>query len=91
MHSGRLFRYGEMGGDQRDVALLEQEFAAFVGRRYCVAVNSGGSALFVALKALGAAPGEPHPRSTASPLPPSRAPSSMPVAGPSSSRSGPIT
>jgi len=59
MHSGRLFRYGEMGGDQRDVALLEQEFAAFVGRRYCVAVNSGGSALFVALKALGAAPGEP--------------------------------
>jgi len=59
MRSGRLFRYGEMGRDQSDVALLEQEFAMFVGRRYCVAVNSGGSALFVALKALGAARGEP--------------------------------
>lgn len=59
MRSGRLFRYGEMGADQRDVSLLEQEFAAFVGRRYCVAVNSGGSALFIALKALGAMPGDP--------------------------------
>ncbi|HYF53975.1 MAG TPA: DegT/DnrJ/EryC1/StrS family aminotransferase [Salinarimonas sp.] len=59
MRSGRLFRYGEMGRDQSDVALLEQEFAMFVGRRYCVAVNSGGSALFVALKALGAGRGEP--------------------------------
>ncbi len=44
MRSGRLFRYGEMGADQNDVALLEQEFAAFVGRRYCIAVNSGGAA-----------------------------------------------
>jgi len=59
MRSGRLFRYGEMGSDQRDVALLEQEFAAFVGRRYCVAVNSGGCALFLALKVAGVAPGEP--------------------------------
>lgn len=59
MHSGRLFRYGEMGADQNDVALLEQEFAAFVGRRYCVAVNSGGAALCLALKVLDLQPGEP--------------------------------
>ncbi len=59
MRSGRLFRYGEMGADQNDVALLEQEFAAFIGRRYCVAVNSGGAALCLALKALGLQPGEP--------------------------------
>jgi dTDP-4-amino-4,6-dideoxygalactose transaminase len=59
MRSGRLFRYGEMGADQLDVSLLEQEFAAFVGRRYCVAVNSGGGALFLALKVLGVQPGEP--------------------------------
>lgn len=59
MRSGRLFRYGEMGADQLDVSLLEQEFAAFVGRRYCVAVNSGGGALFLALKVLGVRPGEP--------------------------------
>ncbi len=59
MRSGRLFRYGEMGADQLDVSLLEQEFAAFVGRNYCVAVNSGGGALFLALKVLGVQPGDP--------------------------------
>jgi len=59
MRSGRLFRYGEMGADQLDVSLLEQEFAAFVGRRYCIAVNSGGGALFLALKVAGVQPGDP--------------------------------
>ncbi|MBN8532500.1 MAG: DegT/DnrJ/EryC1/StrS aminotransferase family protein [Rhizobiales bacterium] len=59
MRSGRLFRYGEMGADQLDVSLLEQEFAAFVGRRFCIAVNSGGGALFLALKVLGVRPGDP--------------------------------
>ncbi len=59
MRSGRLFRYGEMGADQLDVSLLEQEFAAFVGRHYCVAVNSGGGALFLALKVAGVQPGDP--------------------------------
>jgi dTDP-4-amino-4,6-dideoxygalactose transaminase len=59
MRSGRLFRYGEMGADQNDVALLEQEFAAFVGRRYCVAANSGGAAMFLALKVLDVKPGDP--------------------------------
>lgn len=59
MRSGRLFRYGEAGADQLDVARLEQEFAAFVGRRYCVAVNSGGGALFLALKVLGVEPSDP--------------------------------
>jgi dTDP-4-amino-4,6-dideoxygalactose transaminase len=59
MRSGRLFRYGEMGADQLDVSLLEQEFAAFVGRRYCVAVNSGGAAIFLALKVARVRPGDP--------------------------------
>lgn len=59
MRSGRLFRYGELGADQLDVSLLEQEFAALVGRRFCIAVNSGGAALFLALKLLDVAPGEP--------------------------------
>lgn len=58
MRSGRLFRYGEMGVDQHDVSLLEQEFAAFVGRKFCIAVNSGGAALFLALKVLGVKPGD---------------------------------
>ena len=59
MRTGRLFRYGEMGADQLDVSLLEREFAEFLGRRYCVAVNSGGSALFLALKVVGVQPGDP--------------------------------
>jgi dTDP-4-amino-4,6-dideoxygalactose transaminase len=59
MRSGRLFRYGEMGADQLDVSLLEMEFAAFTGRRFCVAVNSGGGAIFLALKVLGVQPGDP--------------------------------
>ncbi|WP_248309999.1 DegT/DnrJ/EryC1/StrS family aminotransferase [Bosea sp. WAO] len=59
MRSGRLFRYGEMGADQNDVAVLEQEFAALVARRYCVAVNSGGAALCLALKVLDVQPGDP--------------------------------
>lgn len=59
MRTGRLFRYGELGADQRDVSLLEQEFASFLGRKFCVAVNSGGGAIFLALKVLGVAPGDP--------------------------------
>lgn len=59
MRSGRLFRYGEMGADQLDVSQLEVEFAAFIGRKYCVAVNSGGGALFLALKVAGVQPGDP--------------------------------
>jgi dTDP-4-amino-4,6-dideoxygalactose transaminase len=59
MRSGRLFRYGELGADQLDVSLLEQEFAAFVGRKFCVAVNSGGGAIFLALKVAGVQPGDP--------------------------------
>jgi dTDP-4-amino-4,6-dideoxygalactose transaminase len=58
MRSGRLFRYGEMGADQLDVSLLEREFADLVGRRFCVAVNSGGGALFLALKAAGVEAGD---------------------------------
>jgi len=59
MRSGRLFRYGELGADQNDVALLEEEFAAVVGRRFCVAVNSGGAALCLALKVLDVQHDEP--------------------------------
>lgn len=58
LQSGFLFRYAEMGGEGNEAALLEQEFAALLGRKYCIAVNSGGSAIFLALKAAGVQPGD---------------------------------
>jgi len=59
MRDGRLFRYGEDRGGLPEAALLEEEFAALLGRRYCVALNSGGCALYVALKSVGVASGAP--------------------------------
>jgi dTDP-4-amino-4,6-dideoxygalactose transaminase len=41
-----------------EVAQLEQEFASYVGADHAVAVNSGTSALHVALLALGVGPGD---------------------------------
>ena len=59
MASGRLFRYGETGTGELDVAELESTFAEIVGRRYCVAFNSCGASLAASLMAVGVEPGEP--------------------------------
>lgn len=59
LRSGRLFRYGEDTAAERHVAQLEVEFARSVGARYCVATSSGGSAMFVALRATGVGAGTP--------------------------------
>ena len=53
LSSGKLFRYGEHGAEEADAALLEAEFAALVGRKYCVAFNSCGASLAAALIAAG--------------------------------------
>ncbi len=53
LESGKLFRYGELGSDEMDVALLEEEFAALVSRQFCVAFNSCGASLAAALIAAG--------------------------------------
>lgn len=58
MQDGRLHRYGEVKGTQPEPCLLEQEYAAYVGAKYCVALSSCGAAMFVALKALGVAAGD---------------------------------
>ena len=42
----------------REVAAFEEEFAAFSGARYGIAVNSGTSALHLALLAAGVGPGD---------------------------------
>lgn len=59
LRSGRLHRYNVVPGEAGEVALLEQEFAAAMGARYCLAVASGGYALGCALRALDLAPGAP--------------------------------
>ena len=58
MKDGRLFRYGEDRGSLPEAALLEEEFAAYMGRKFCAGLNSGGCALFVALKAAGVKQGD---------------------------------
>lgn len=58
MASGRLFRYGEAGAEELDVAALERDFAASVGARFCVATNSCGASLAIALRAAGVTPGD---------------------------------
>ncbi len=58
MRSGRLHRYGEQGKGYPEPSLLEQEYARYVGSKYCVAVSSCGAAMFLALKALGVKPGD---------------------------------
>ena len=50
LRSGDLFRYTAPEG--APVALLEAEFAAFMGCRYALAVSSCSAALFLSLKAL---------------------------------------
>ena len=59
LRHGRLHRYNTAPGEVAETALLEEEFAAHVGAKYCLAVASGGYALGCALRALDLAPGDP--------------------------------
>lgn len=58
MRSGRLHRYNVADGELSEAAMLERDFAAFQGSRYCLACTSGGYALHVALRSAGLKPGE---------------------------------
>ncbi|NIY72531.1 aminotransferase class I/II-fold pyridoxal phosphate-dependent enzyme [Marivivens donghaensis] len=58
MQSGRLHRYNTIDGEIAQAAQLEEEFAAQVGSRYCLAVASGGYALTTAMRASGVKPGD---------------------------------
>ena len=58
MRHGRLHRYNTAPGEVAETVLLEQEFAASVGMKYCLAVASGGYAMTTALRAVGVKPGE---------------------------------
>lgn len=58
LHSGRLHRYNTGPNEQSDVALLEKGFAEYLGTKYCAALSSCGSAIYVALKCAGVKPGD---------------------------------
>jgi dTDP-4-amino-4,6-dideoxygalactose transaminase len=58
LQSGRLHRYNTARNETSEVALLEAEYAAYQGARYCLAVTSGGQAIQIALRAAGVKPGE---------------------------------
>lgn len=58
LRHGRLHRYNVGPGELGETALLEQEFAAQTGAKYCLAVSSGGYALATALRAVGVQPGD---------------------------------
>lgn len=58
MQSGRLHRYNTADGEVSEVALLEKEYAEYVGMRYCLGLSSCGSSIYVALKSVGVLPGD---------------------------------
>lgn len=59
MRHGRLHRYNTVDGEIAEAALLEEEFAAYTGARFCLGLASGGAAMACALRACGVKPGDP--------------------------------
>lgn len=53
MRSGRLHRYNTLAGEESETSGLEQEFARYLGVKYCLACASGGYAMQLALRAIG--------------------------------------
>ncbi|MDB5666066.1 MAG: aminotransferase [Cypionkella sp.] len=58
LRHGRLHRYNTAPGEVAEAVLLEEEFAALMGAKYCLAVASGGYALGCALRAVGVVAGD---------------------------------
>lgn len=58
MRAGKLHRYGEDRTGVPEATALEEEYAAYIGTRYCAAMNSCGAAMFVALKCVGVTHGD---------------------------------
>ena len=53
MQSGRLYRYNVGSAEESEVSLCEKAVADYTGHKYCIALNSCGSALALMLKAAG--------------------------------------
>ena len=58
MRTGRLYRYNVGPGEESTVSVCEKEIADYTGFKYCVGLNSCGSALMLLLKTTGLKPGD---------------------------------
>ncbi len=58
LKNGKLHRYNVDPGEKGEAALLEEEFAAYMGSKYCLACSSCGAAMYIALKSAGVKPGD---------------------------------
>ena len=58
MQKGTLYRYSCSSPEGSEAALLEKEFAEYVGSRFALTTNSCGSAIYIALLCLGVKPGD---------------------------------
>jgi dTDP-4-amino-4,6-dideoxygalactose transaminase len=57
MQTGRLYRYNIGPGEESVVSMCEEEIAAFTGFKYCIGLNSCGSAIMMMLRNSGLKPG----------------------------------
>ncbi|KAL3759260.1 hypothetical protein ACHAWU_002061 [Discostella pseudostelligera] len=58
MQSGRMYRYNAKDASSSVVSLCEHEIAQYTGHKYCVALNSCGSAIMLMMKCAGLLPGD---------------------------------
>jgi dTDP-4-amino-4,6-dideoxygalactose transaminase len=57
MKTGRLYRYNIAPGEESVVSMAEMDICEYTGFKYCVGLNSCGSALMLLLKTTGLQPG----------------------------------
>lgn len=58
LKSGRIHRYNTLPGENGFTTQLEENFAKYMGKKYCLACASCGSSLYLALKSSGVKPGD---------------------------------
>ncbi len=58
LNSGRLHRYNVATNEVAQTTLWEEEYAAYQGARYCLSTTSGGTAMQIAMRALGIKQGD---------------------------------
>jgi dTDP-4-amino-4,6-dideoxygalactose transaminase len=57
MQTGKMYRYNVKAAEESAVSQCEMEVAKYTGHKYCIALNSCGSALMLLLKTSGLEPG----------------------------------